>query len=71
MAITGSSKIKDILANEEAKKIVRKYFPGIDDSRIKAGAGMPLKTVFAFPQSKVPKDVAAACIEELEKAKIE
>jgi len=71
MAITGASKIKEILANEKAMEIVRKHFPGIDDSRIKAGAGMPLKTVFSFPQSKVSKEVAAACIKELEAANIE
>jgi len=71
MAITGNSKIKEILANEKAMAIVRKHFPGIDDPRIKAGAGMPLKTVFAFPQSKVPKNVASACIEELEAANID
>jgi len=71
MAITGSSKIKEILENEQAVEIIMKYFPGIKDPRIKAGSGMALKTVFSFPQSKVTKDVAKACIEELEAANIE
>jgi len=71
MAITGSSKIKEILGNEKAMAIVRKYLPGIDDPRTKAAAGMTLKALLAFPQTKCPKDVAASCIEELEAANIE
>lgn len=71
MTITGESKIKEILENPKALEIVRKYMPGIDDPRIKAAAGMSLKALMAFPQTNIPKDVAAACIAELEAANIE
>ncbi len=71
MAITSSSKIKEILESPAAMEIIRKYFPGIDDSRIKQGASMKLKTLFAFPQSKISKEDAKACMEELDAAGIE
>lgn len=71
MAITSSSKIKEILESPEAMAIVRKYFPGIDDPRIKQGARMKLKSLMAFPQSKVSKENASACAQELDGAGIE
>lgn len=71
MAITSSSKIEEILKSPEAMEIVRKYFPGIDDPRIKQGARMKLKSLMAFPQSKISKEDAKACAEELDKAGIE
>ena len=71
MAITGSSKVKDILANEKALEIVAKHLPGIKDPRTKAAGGMSLKAMLAFPQTKCPKDVQEACIAELEAANIE
>lgn len=71
MAITGASKIKDILASPAAMDIVRKYMPGIDDPKTKAAAGMTLKALMSFPQAGIQKDVASACIAELEAANIE
>ena len=71
MAITGKSKIKEILENEKAMEIMRKHMPGIDDPRTKQAGGLSLKALMAFPQSKIPKDVQKACIEELEAANIE
>lgn len=71
MAITSSSKIKEILESPAALEIIRKYFPGIDDPRIKQGAGMKLKSLMAFPQSKVSKEDAKACAQELDSADID
>lgn len=71
MAITGKSKVKEILENPAAMDIVRKHMPGIDDPRTKQAGGMTLKALMAFPQSKVPKDAQVACIAELEAANIE
>lgn len=71
MAITGSSKVKDILASPAAMDIVRKYVPKIDDPNTKQAAGLSLKALLAFPQAGVPKDVAKACIAELDAANIE
>ena len=71
MAITSSSKVKEILESPAALEIVRKYMPGIEDPRMKAAAGMSLKAIMAFPASNVPKDAAAACVEELDAANIE
>ncbi len=70
MAITSSSKVQEILDNPAAVEIVKKYFPGIEDPRIKQGSGMPLKVLMAFPQSKVTKADAKACAEALEAANI-
>lgn len=71
MAITSTSKIKEILESPEAMAIIRKHMPGIDDPKVKTAAGMSLKALMAFPQTKLPKDVQAACIAELDAANIE
>lgn len=71
MAITGSSKVKDIMANPAAMDIIRKYVPTIDDPGLKQAAGLSLKALFGFPQAGVAKDVAKACIAELEAANLE
>lgn len=71
MSITSSSKVKEVLGSPRAMEIVRKYFPGIDDPRIKQGGEMKLKSLMAFPQSKISKEDAAACAAELDSAGIE
>jgi hypothetical protein len=71
MAITADSKVKDILANPEALAIVAKYLPTIEDPRTKAAAGMSLKALLAFPQTKCPKEDQAAIAAELEAANIQ
>lgn len=71
MSITGKSKIKQIVESPAALEIVKKYMPGIEDPRTKAAYGMTLKALMAIPQTKVPKEDAAACIAELEAANIE
>jgi hypothetical protein len=70
MAITANSKVKDILENPEALAIVKEYLPSIDDPRTKAAAGMSLKALLAFPQTKCPKETQAAIAEALEAANI-
>jgi hypothetical protein len=71
MAITVDSKVKDILANPAALEVVAKFLPSITDPRTKAAAGMSLKALLAFPQTKCPKEDQAAIAEALEAANIE
>jgi hypothetical protein len=63
-----NSKLKDIVANEQAKAIFEKYMPGMfADARIKIAFGMSLKVMTDFPQSKALKDKLPQILAELAK----
>lgn len=63
MALSVNSKVKEILASEEAKQILAKN--GIDPKapQLKMALGMTLKTMVTFPGHEMPKEV----LESLEK----
>lgn len=63
MALSVNSKVKEILASEEAKQILAKN--GIDPKapQLKMALGMALKTMVTFPGHAMPKEV----LEGLEK----
>lgn len=57
MAFSVTTKVKDLLANEETAKIIMEYLPGIDtDPQAKVAHNMSLKALCAFPQSHITKD---------------
>lgn len=67
MALTGKSKIKEVLANEKAAAILDEYLPGISTSpSTKQAMGMSLKALLAFPQTPIDKDKAAELIAKVE-----
>ena len=71
--LTVKSKVKDILANDEAYEIVRKYMPGLDrdDPRMAGAMGMSLMAFIAYPATGVSKETRQAIAEALEDAEIE
>lgn len=73
MAITRKSKLKEIVANDDALAIVNKYLPGIDpnEPKLKPAMSMSLKALCGFPQTGISKDKANELFEELEEADIE
>lgn len=67
MAFSVTNKIKDLLANEEAAKILREYLPGIDtDPQAKIAHNMSLKAMCAFPQAHITKEQLAEMGKKLE-----
>lgn len=71
--LTVKSKVKDILANDEAYEIVKKHMPLLDrdDPRMAGAMNMSLMAFIAFPATGVPKDVRQAIADDLEDAEIE
>ncbi len=72
--LTINSKVKDIIANDEAYAILHKYMPLMDreDPRVYQQAGnMSLKALLAFPATKCPRKTQQAIADELEEAEIE
>jgi hypothetical protein len=68
MAFDANSKIKDILANEEAKAVLDKHLPGFSkDPQTKMASGMTLKAISSFPQAKVVKDKLPEILADLAK----
>lgn len=68
MAFTGDSTIDDLLANEKAKAVMEKHFPGLNTHPALAMVkNMSLKAVAAFPQANISSDKLAAIIEDLSK----
>mgnify|MGYP001769181612 CR=1 FL=1 len=68
MAFDINSKLKDLIANEEAKAILVKHMPNLlTDPRTKQGLGMSLKIMSSFPQAKELKDKLPVILEELAK----
>jgi len=67
MAFSVTSKIKDLLANEEAAKVLKEYLPGIDtDPKAKVAFNMSLKAMCAFPQAHITKEQLAEMGKKLE-----
>ena len=68
MAFDVNSKMKDLMANPEAKAIIEKYVPGYwDNPQSKQSFGMTLKVLSSFPQAKIFKDNLAKILEDLAK----
>jgi hypothetical protein len=68
MAFDVNTKIKDLMANPEAKAVIAKYIPGFwENPQSKQAFGMSLKVMTSFPQSKAIKEVLPQILEELAK----
>ena len=66
MTFSEKSKMKDLMANPEAKAVIEKYVPGFwDNPQSKQAFGMTLKMISSFPQAKVFKDNLDKIVEEL------
>ncbi len=52
------SKVKDLFRNEEAKKVMEKYFPGsTTNPQMKLCYGMTYRKVLAFPEVGSPPEL--------------
>jgi hypothetical protein len=68
MAFNGNSKLKDVLANPEAKAVLEKYLPGmINDPQLKNVLGKTLKNIAGLPKLKAFKGNFPKILEELAK----
>jgi len=72
MAITRKTKVKVLITNSDAVKIVQKYFPDFvtDDPRMKPALSMPAKQLFAFVPGTT-KEKQEQMFAELEAAELE
>lgn len=71
MKLSIDSKVKDILASEEAKKILEKNGINPKAPQLKMALGMTLKTMVTFPGHEMPKEVLEGLTKDLEEANIE
>ncbi len=63
-----NSKLKDIVANPDAKAIIEKYLPDmLTNPGTKQAMGMSLKFMSSFPQSGPLKKALPQILEELAK----
>ena len=71
--ITVKSKVKDVLANDEAYAIVKQFMPELDrdDPRMKGAMNMSLMAFIAYPATGVPKETRQEIADALEDAEIE
>lgn len=71
--LTIKSKLRDLLANDEAYEIIHRNNPGLvrGDPRLEGAMNMSLLALLAFPASKCPKELRDKIAEELEDAEIE
>lgn len=73
MALTIKSKVKDLLANDEAYAIIQKHMPLMDrdDPRMAEAMNMSMLALLAFPATGCPKETREAIAEELEDADLD
>ena len=66
MAFDENSKIRDIIADERAKAILDKHFPGASTHpQLSMGLGMTLKQVSWYAESGMTPDKLKALVEDL------
>jgi beta-glucosidase len=66
VAFDENSKIRDIIADERAKAILDKHFPGASTHpQLSMGLGMTLKQVSWYPESGMTKEKLGALVEDL------
>lgn len=67
MAISSSSKLREILEDERAVAIIDEYIPGfVSNPELGPVAGMKMKTLLKFPQVSLSKEQVAEIIEKLD-----
>ena len=67
MAISSSSKLREILEDERAVAIIDEYIPGfVSNPELGPVAGMKIKTLLKFPQVSLEKDQVQEIIERLD-----
>lgn len=71
MVLSVNSKVKEILANEKAKEILRKNGINPSDPQMKLAMGMTLKTMVTFPGHEMKPEVLAGLIKDFEEANLE
>jgi hypothetical protein len=68
MGLSGDSKLKDIMENENGKAIMEKHIPGITKNpMLKMGYGMTLKQIAGYPQTNIGPEKLQAIIDDLSK----
>jgi hypothetical protein len=68
MPFDANTKLKDIVANEQAKAILNKYLPDmLSNPGTKQAMGMSLKLMAAFPQAGPLKKLLPQILEEFAK----
>jgi len=66
MAFSEKSKIREIIADERAKAILDKHFPGASSHpQLSMGMGMTLKQISWYPESGMTKEKLEALVKEL------
>ena len=57
MAVTVDSKVRDIIKDKEAVKIIEEYLDGFSTNpQLKMGYGMTLRAMCKFPQTGISED---------------
>lgn len=71
--LTVKSKLKDLLANDEAVEIIQKYVPEFsrDDPRLTAGLNYSLKAISKFPQAGMSQEQLQQIADALEEADLD
>ncbi|MFZ5644913.1 MAG: hypothetical protein ACOY46_15115 [Bacillota bacterium] len=68
MSFNENSKLKDILANEEAKAILEKYVPGASTHpQLAMIKNFTLKVISGFPQAGIKPEAFDSLISDLSK----
>jgi len=66
MAFSGETKMKKLLANEDATKVLEKYLPGISTNpQTKLSFAYTLKQMAGFPQANISPETLEKMVEEL------
>lgn len=72
MALSRTSKVKEIIASAKANEILAKHMEwNPADPQLKMVLGMTIKAMLAFPQSGASKEVQETILAEIEAANIE
>ena len=67
MAISSSSKLREILEDERAVAIIDEYIPGfVSNPELGPVAGMKMKTLLKFPQVSLEKEQVQEIIAKLD-----
>lgn len=68
MAISSSSKLREVIADERAVAIIDEFVPGFMDNAAQMGPcmGMKFSTLIKFPQAGIPADAQKELIAKLD-----
>jgi hypothetical protein len=68
MAFSVNSRLKDLLDDDRAREVLRKYFPGRgDDPRVNQVLYYSLREIASFPEAGISQEKLKAVDEDLKK----